>query len=229
VTVQLFDISAPISNGMVVWEGDPEVRLERFSAIAWGSLANVSRLTFGVHTATHIDTPIHFIEGAPGAEAIPLDALLGPVHVVDATEFSEHLDEADLARLELPRDGERLIFKTRNSELWDLPHFSRDYLGLTEGAARALVRSGARLVGIDYLSIAPFTDPAPTHRVLLGAGVVVLEGLDLRRVEPGAYELLCLPLLLEGSDGAPARAILVRDEASSGVQAGPRRQRFSSR
>ncbi len=214
--MKLFDITAPIRNGMVVWEGDPEVRLERFAAIASGSTANVSRLTFGVHTATHIDTPVHFIEDAPGAEAIPLDALRGAVHVVDATDFSHHLDETDLARLELPRDGERLIFKTRNSALWELPRFSREYVGLTEGAARLLVQRGTRLVGIDYLSIAPFTDPAPTHRALLGAGVVVLEGLDLRRVEPGAYELLCLPLLLEGSDGAPARAVLMRDVSGSG-------------
>ncbi|MDQ3871077.1 MAG: cyclase family protein [Chloroflexota bacterium] len=215
MAVQLFDISAPIRNGMAVWEGDPEVQLERFAAIATGSLANVSRLTFGVHTATHVDTPIHFIEGAPAAEAIPLDALRGPAHVVDATALSEHLNEADLARLRLPRDGERLIFKTRNSALWELPHFSREYLGLTEGAASLLVRLGTRLVGIDYLSIAPYDDPAPTHRALLGAGVVVLEGLDLRHVEAGRYELLCLPLLLEGSDGAPARAVLTREEGSS--------------
>lgn len=213
--MQLIDISAPIRNGMVVFEGDPEVRLERFAAIAAGSQANVSRLIFGVHTATHVDTPVHFIEDAPAAESIPLDALRGPVHVVDATSFSGHLDETDLAGLELPPGAERLIFKTRNSALWELPHFSRDYLGLTERAAQLLVERGTRLVGIDYLSIAPFVDPAPTHRALLGAGVVVLEGLDLRRVGPGLYELLCLPLLLEGSDGAPARAILMRDERSS--------------
>ncbi len=209
--MELFDISAPIRNGMVVWDGDPEVRLERFAAIASGSLANISRLSFGVHTATHIDTPIHFIEGAPGAEAIPLDVLRGPVHVVDGTALSDHMNEADLARLGLPQDGERLIFKTRNSELWELPDFSREYLGLTEGAARVLVERGSRLVGIDYLSVEQFgSEDHRTHKALLGAGVVILEGIDLSGAAAGEYELICLPLKLAGGagDGAPARAVL---------------------
>ncbi|MGE5594593.1 MAG: cyclase family protein, partial [Hyphomicrobiales bacterium] len=109
-----------------------------------------------------------------------------------------------------PDATDRLLFRTRNSRLWDEPAFSRDFIGLTVGAAMALLRRGVRLVGIDYLSIAPFGDPAPTHRALLEAGAVILEGLDLRHVDPGLYELVCLPLLIPGSDGAPTRALLRR-------------------
>jgi arylformamidase len=206
---RIHDISVPVRPGMVVWEGDSPVTLERFSSIADGADANVSRLDFGVHTGTHIDAPIHFIDGAPAAEALPLDALLGPTAVVDATGVDGHLDAAALAGLDIPEGTTRVIFKTRNSLLWEAPAFDPTFAGITEDAARRLVERGIRLVGIDYLSIAPKDLPVPTHRTLLEAGVVVLEGLDLRGVEPGSYELVCLPLRLVGSDGAPCRAVLI--------------------
>jgi arylformamidase len=203
-----YDVTVPVRPGMPVYEGDPAVSLERVASMAAGAICNVSRLDFGVHTGTHIDAPLHFIEGAPGIEATPLDALMGPCAVVDATEIDGDIDEIALGLLIIPDGCERVLFKTRNSALWDLPEYSPQFVGLTAGAADALVDRGVRLAGIDYLSIAPAADPAPTHVVLLGHGVVVLEGLDLRNVAAGAYELLCLPLLLPGADGAPARVIL---------------------
>lgn len=208
--MELFDISAPIRSEMAVYEGDPDVRIERTATIAGGALCNVSRLDFGVHTGTHVDAPVHFIDGAAGVEAISLDALIGPAFVVDATAVRGDIDERALRAFAVPSGVTRLIFKTTNSRLWEREAFSPEFIGLTADAARVLVERGVRAVGIDYLSIAPKTDPAPTHIELLRAGVAIIEGLDLRRVAPGAYELICLPLLIPGSDGAPARAILIR-------------------
>jgi arylformamidase len=197
---------------MVVYEGDPPVRLDRLSAIAGGAVCNVSRLNAGVHSGTHIDAPVHFIDGAPGVEATPLDALIGAALVVDATELAGHLDAEAIVRLRIPADAERLLFKTSNSALWERETFVPDFHAITRDGAEALVTRGARLVGIDYLSVAPFGDPGPTHLAFLRAGVVILEGLDLRDVPPGPCQLVCLPMLIEGADGAPARAILIRDD-----------------
>ena len=209
--MEIIDISVPVRPGMIVYDGDPDVHMERVKTIAGGSSANVSRLDFGVHTGTHIDAPVHFIDGAPAMETVPLEALIGPAHVVDATALSEHIDAAALRRLAIPAGAERIIFKTNNSRLWDLDRFSPDFIALTADAATALVERGVKLVGIDYLSIGPKGNGAATHVALLKAGVVIVEGLDLRRVEPGQYQLACLPLLLVGSDGAPARAVLIRE------------------
>jgi arylformamidase len=203
----VLDVTVPIREGMVVYEGDPEVRLERVAAIDDGAIANLSRLDFGVHSGTHVDAPIHFFDGAPAAEAIPLEPLMGPAHVVDATRVERDLDADALQALELPVDAERLLLKTPGSELWGRDEFVRDFVSLTGDGAAYLVSRGVRLVGIDYLSIGD----ADAHRTLLGAGVVVVESLDLRAAEPGLYRLLCLPLKLVGADGAPARALLIRD------------------
>jgi arylformamidase len=211
--MEIYDISVPIRRGMIVYEGDPFPHVHRVSAIADGDVANSSRLDFGVHTGTHVDAPVHFIDGAPGADALPLEVLLGPAEVVDATGADASLDGAAVDRLAIPGGVERVLLKTRNSALWERDTFSAEFVALTADAAEALVRRGVRLVGIDYLSIAPFGDPVPTHVALLSAGVVILEGLDLRSVTPGHYELACLPLRIEGADGAPARAVLIRDDA----------------
>jgi arylformamidase len=209
--VQVFDITVPIRPGMVVYEGDPGVALERVSAMAQGGLANVSKLDFGLHTGTHIDAPLHFIDGAAGVEETPLSALVGPAHVVDATGARGHLDADALLNLAIPAGAERVLLKTRNSKLWQREGFTKDFVALEPSAARHLVDRGVQLVGADYLSIAPADDPKPTHVELLSRGVVILEGLDLDGVEPGEYTLICLPLLVEGADGAPARALLVRN------------------
>jgi arylformamidase len=198
------DISVPLRPDMHIYPGDPAVRLERHESIADGAEANVSKLELGVHSGTHVDAPLHFIDGAAGTESLALDVLVGPVVVVDATSIGGPLDETALASLALP-EAERLLLKTANSALWDRPDFSEEFVCLTGDGARYLIDRDVRLVGIDYLSIGD----ADAHRELLGAGVVAVEGLDLRAVEPGAYELVCLPLMLDGSDGAPARVVLL--------------------
>jgi arylformamidase len=204
------DVTVPIRPGMVVYEGDPPVCLERTASLANDDLANVSRLDFGVHTGTHIDAPIHFLEGGAGIESLDVDALIGPAVVADATALQSDIDARALESLDIPRGAHRILFKTANSRLWELDQFSGGFIGLTADAAQLLVGRGVRLVGIDYLSIAPRRDPAPTHRILLEAGCVILEGLDLRSVAPGNYDLIALPLLIPGSDGGPARVLLRR-------------------
>ena len=202
----IHDVSVPIRSDMPIYEGNPGVELERASSIADGAPANVSRLTMGVHTGTHVDAALHFIEGAPGAEGIPLDAVFGPALVVDATAVtSDALGEAELGGLDIPEGTERLLLKTRNSQLWGRTDFTRDFVRLDGSGARFVIERGIRTIGIDYLSIGD----REAHRELLGAGVVPVEGLDLREIEPGPYTLVCLPLDLVGSDGGPARAVLI--------------------
>lgn len=200
----IHDISVPIRSDMPIYDGNPGVELERVDSIAEGAPANVSRLGLGVHTGTHVDAPLHFIDGAPGAEGIPLDALVGPAVVVDATSV-EALGDQELESLGVPEGAERVLLKTQNSELWNQDAFTRDFLRLDGGGARFVVSRGIRTIGIDYLSIGD----REAHRELLGAGVVPVEGLDLRNIEPGEYTFVCLPLDVVGSDGAPARAILI--------------------
>ncbi|HYY02354.1 MAG TPA: cyclase family protein [Gaiellaceae bacterium] len=200
---EIIDISVPIRPGMVTYPGDPPVTLERVASIADGDVANLSRLDFGVHSGTHVDAPVHFVDGAAGIDDVPLEVLVGPARVVDLTR-AERLDAPAFARLE---PTERLLLKTRNSELWSRTTFADDFLALTEDGARALLAASVRLVGIDYLSIG---DEA-AHNALLQAGVIAIEGLDLRGVEAGEYALVCAPLKLVGSDGGPARAFLVRN------------------
>jgi arylformamidase len=202
--VKLIDVTVPIRNGMPVYDRNPGVELVRARSIADGDTVNISRLDAGVHTGTHVDAPVHFIEGGAGTEAIDPEVLIGEAHVVDATGLHGDIDADALATLDLPAGAERLIFKTPNSELWGLDHFTRDFIRFVESGARRLVEAGVRLVGIDYLSVGD----EGAHKELLRNGVVPLEGLDLRRVEPGRYRLYCLPLKLVGSDGAPARVLL---------------------
>jgi len=202
------DITIPVRPGMPVFSGDPPVRIELAQAIADGASCNVTRLDMGAHTGTHVDAPVHFIEGAAGADAVSLEALIGPAWVVDATAVTADIDEETLRGLDVPGGESRLLFKTPNSALWANDGFSEGFVGLTDGAARALAARHMALVGADYLSIAPHGKAAPTHHALLKAGVVIVEGLDLRDVEPGPYDLVCLPLRIVGCDGAPARALL---------------------
>jgi len=204
------DVTIPIRPGMPVFPGDPPVRIELAQAIAEGASCNVTRLDMGAHTGTHIDAPVHFIQGANGADAVPLEALIGPAWVVDATRTSGEIDEQALDDLDIPDEESRLLFKTPNSALWDRDDFSDAFIGLTDAAARALAARGIALVGADYLSIAPHGKAAPTHYAFLKAGVVIVEGLDLREVDPGRYDLVCLPMRIVGCDGAPARALLHR-------------------
>ncbi|MCS7003621.1 MAG: cyclase family protein [Dehalococcoidia bacterium] len=205
----IYDVSVPIRNDTIIFPGDPAVRVERVQRMADGAIANLTSLSFGAHTGTHIDAPNHFLDDAPGIEAIPLERLRGPALVVDATAQTDHLDAAAFARLAIPPGTTRLVVKTRNSTLWERATFSDSFIGITESGAAWLIAQGVQLLGVDYLSCAPIHAPTPTHVALLRAGVVIVESLDLRRVPPGAYELVCLPLLIPGSDGGPARALLI--------------------
>ena len=203
------DITVPLVPGRVpLYPGDTELVVERAMSQRDGSPSNVSRLMCSVHAGTHVDGAVHFIEGAAGVDAVPLDALIGPAVVVDATHVDGHIDAAVAERLPLPGGTERVLVRTRNSRLWDDPHFTPDFTAFTADGARVLADRGVRLVGVDGLSVAPYDDPAPAHLALLTAGVTIVETLDLRRVTAGRYHLWCLPLLLPGADGAPARALV---------------------
>jgi arylformamidase len=205
--MEIIDVSVPIREDMPVYDGNPGIRLTRVQAIDEGAPANLSELELGTHTGTHVDAPLHFIADGDAVETLPLEAMVGPAHVVDATSLRGPIDADSLAGLDLPKGSERLILKTMNSELWARNDFTRDFIRLTADGARLLIGRGVRLVAIDYLSIGD----QDAHRVLLGSGIVALEGLDLRHVEPGPYQLVCLPICLVGADGAPARAVLVRE------------------
>ncbi len=208
--MQIYDISLTISPDMPVWPGDPPVRLERVESITEGGNANVSRLEFGVHTGTHVDAPVHFIDGAPAVEELSLRVLIGRAYVVDLPR-ARVLDARTLDRAGIPPRTKRVLFKTRNSKYWarDEKAFQEDFVAIDASGAEWLVRKGVQLVGVDYLSVAPFGQSRPTHRTLLGAGVVIVEGLNLSGVRQGRYTLYCLPLKILGGDGAPARAVLV--------------------
>ncbi len=211
--MRIYDISVPIAPGETpVYPGDPGIEVGSWSAIARGDAANVSVLNFGAHTGTHIDAPAHFIEGAPGLDAVPLDALMGEARVVEIPPDADAVDESH-ARPDVLQGAERVLFKTRNSSLWAgaRGQFHKDFAYVEPAAARALAAAGVRLVGFDYLSVERFgSEDFATHLALLSAGVVIVEGLDLRGVGPGVYELCCLPLrIAAGSgDGAPARVVL---------------------
>jgi len=181
-------------------------------ALANGDVANVSLIDFGLHSGTHVDAPAHFIEGGTKVDALPLQSLVGEAEVVEVPEHIKVIDESFIVA-NCIRGSQRILFKTRNSSFWNNPEegFRVDYTYVDAPAARQLVNSGVKLVGIDYLSIERF-DPEEyeTHHILLSQNVVILEGLDLRKVAAGLYELICLPLKIAGGsgDGAPARTIL---------------------
>jgi arylformamidase len=196
----MIDISVPLREGMVTYPGDPVVRMERAASIAGGDVVNLTRMDFGLHSGTHVDAPVHFIDGASGVDQIPLEALIGPCEVVEVPD----LGRDSVARA--PEAAARVLFKTPNSELWARNEFVEEFARLDGEAAALLVGRGVRLVGVDYLSVGD----EDAHHALLEAGVVPVEGLDLRGVEPGGYDLICLPLRVAGADGAPARAVIVR-------------------
>lgn len=209
----IHDISLPLRTGGVVYPGNPEISITAQQAIAQGAGANVSRLDLGSHSGTHVDAPKHFFDDGAGVEALPLDVLTGPARLIAFGDDVRSIGEAELAMHDL-RGVTRLLVRTRNSA-WlssGTTEFHRDYTYLAPDGAAYLVSLGVRLVGVDYLSVEQFrSGHHRTHRTLLSAGVVIVEGLVLTAPPPGDYHLFCLPLLLPGLDGAPARAILVRE------------------
>lgn len=211
--MKIWDISLTISPNLPTWPGDPKAIVERVSAIADGANANVSRMDMGVHTGTHVDAPLHFIDGTSAVEAMNLEVLIGLARVVQVADDVNVIDREVLEKLDIPDGTTRVLFKTRNSKYWAnrVREFQTDFVGIDESGSKYLVEKGIRLVGVDYLSVAPFKQSRPTHQVLLGANMVIVEGVDLSAVQPGEYQLICLPLKIEGSDGAPARAVLIQE------------------
>jgi arylformamidase len=205
-----YDITLTLSPELPCWPGDTAYVLERVQKIDDGATANVSSLTMSVHMGTHVDAPDHFLNNGKTVEKIALSVLSGRAYVLYLPE-ADLITAATLEQAEIPPRTRRVLIKTRNSEYWtrQLKEFQTDFVALSPDAAQYLVDRGVKLVGIDYLSIAPYHQGLVAHQILLKAGMVILEGLDLSAVTPGRYTLYCLPLKLAGSDGAPARAILI--------------------
>jgi arylformamidase len=208
--MSIYDISLSVSESLVVWPGDPPISVTQVSHLDRGDHATISCLEMGVHTGTHVDAPAHFVRGGAGVDTLDLGALVGLALVAEVRD-ADMITADVLAELAIPLGAERVLFRTRNSNLWaqGQPEFDENFVAISEDGARWLVGRGIRLVGVDYLSVAPFGASVPTHTMLLQAGVVVVEGLNLRGIRPGMYQLVCLPLKIEGADGAPARAILM--------------------
>jgi arylformamidase len=206
----IHDITLTITPELPVWPGDPTVQLSQPSHLERGDLCTITRLDISAHTGTHLDAPAHFIRGGATVETLDLNTLIGPALVVDARGRG-HLTAETLEALAIPPGVQRLLLRTDNSALWQRAEapFAENFVAIASSGAAWLVERGVRLVGIDYLSVAPFDDAVPTHQILLSAGVIAVEGLDLRAIEPGDYQLICLPIKIGGADGAPCRAVLV--------------------
>jgi arylformamidase len=205
--MKIIDVSVALDPSLPTYPGNTPFALEPVKRIAAGGSSNLSSLHLSAHAGTHVDAPRHFFDEAPATEALPLDVLIGRARVVEIGSRSG-IGSDELAAVDLGGD-DRILFKTHNSSYWNTSAFQTDYVGLTESGARSLVERGIKLVGVDYLSVERFKAPgAPAHHVLLGARIVVVEGLNLHDVSPGVYEMLCLPLRVVGSDGAPARVVL---------------------
>ncbi|HEV8535573.1 MAG TPA: cyclase family protein [Candidatus Limnocylindria bacterium] len=211
--MKVHDVSLVLRPDMVTWPGEPGPKIMPLRRITQGDTANVSLVTLANHTGTHVDPPVHFIDGANTVDKLPIDALVGPCRVLAFPEPG-HVSGAWLDRAELPPGTERILIKTRNSDRWADPTapFTRDFSAIDASAARWCVDHGVKLVGVDYLSIEPQGPQKkgyPVHTTLLRANVVIIEGLDLRAVRPGVYELVCAPIKFQDGDGAPARVFLI--------------------
>ena len=205
--MKFIDVSVPLDENLASYPGNTPFSLEAMKRIGNGDSSNVSSLHMSAHAGTHVDAPRHFFDNGLGVDALPLEMLIGRARVIEVTSRrgigADELTGADLS------EEVRVLIKTHNSKLWGSPEFHRDYVGVTEAGAKHLVDHGIKLVGVDYLSVEEFKKPgAPAHRLLLGAGTIIIEGLNLRDVEPGVYDMYCLPLRVVGSDGAPARVVL---------------------
>ncbi|HNY16608.1 MAG TPA: cyclase family protein [Treponemataceae bacterium] len=212
--MRLHDISLALSPDTPVWPGDPRPSVYPIESIGAGQPFAVTGLELSAHTGTHIDAPSHCIPSGPAVDAIPIDALVGPCFVADlsALKAGSAIGARELETAPIPAGTRRLLLKTDNSRRLRGAGsaFFADYVALTDDACEWIVSRGIDLVGIDYLSVTTEAHSLSGHRILLGANVVILEGLDLSGIEPGSGELICLPLKVVGADGAPARAILVR-------------------
>jgi arylformamidase len=208
MTKKWIDISVPIKTGMVHWPDNPPVRVAKMMDMTRGDVCNVSTLAMGSHTGTHMDGPLHFIRNGKGLDQMPIEATIGPARVIEIKD--RECIKAEHLRPHRIRRGERVLFKTRNSNRsWKTDEFDEDFIYISKEAAQYLADRKIMTVGVDYLSVGGFKkDGVETHDALLGAGIWVIEGLNFSRVKPGKYQLVCLPLKVLDSDGAPARAVL---------------------
>jgi arylformamidase len=208
--MRIYDITVPLGCGTHIWDDRPGPALTFECSIAEGDFANVTNVAMGSHSGTHTDAPSHFVADGLTVDRLPPETLVGTAIVVQYEGTSDiSADDID----DLGNDGrhQRVLFKTPNAGMWEAPTFRRDFIGLDEGAAERLIGLGVKLVAMDYLSIEAYAagDDAPVHRRLMAAGVVILEGADLRDVPPGEYLLVCAPIKLVGAEGAPTRAFLI--------------------
>jgi arylformamidase len=205
--MKIYDVTVPISSKLPVYPGDPGIDLDQVFSLAKGDPANVTRINMGSHTGTHVDAPYHFVETGQKLDELKLEIFTGRTHVLEVT--APVITESVLSEFDFT-DKTRVLFKTRNSYLWDRgPEFIKEYVYIEPRAAELLVKEGIKLVGIDYLSVEKFGSTTfETHLKLLTNGIAIVEGLNLRDVEPGDYEMICLPLRMTNGDGAPARVIL---------------------
>jgi len=212
------DVSVPLQSGMIHWPDDPPVAIKHMLDMKHGDLCNVSTISMGSHTGTHIDAPRHFLRSGKGIDEMPLETTMGRVRVLEIHD-RKSVTPQELEQHRIQR-GERILFKTQNSaRCWRTDTFITDFVYLSTEAAEWLAQRGVKLVGIDYLSVGGYEkNGVEVHRLLLEAGIWILEGLNLSKVQAGTYELLCLPLKIIGGDGAPTRAILrpIRTERRRG-------------
>lgn len=210
--MKIYDITLPMTPDLIVWPGDPPLQFTRPYDLTQGDICTVTRLSLSVHTGTHLDAPAHFIRGGAGVETLALSTLIGPALLVEAMTATA-LTADGLAALPIPPGTERLLIKTQNAARWTAgeTNFYEEYVAVTADGARWLVAHGVKLIGVDYLSVAPFAELVEPHEILLAAGIIPVEGLKLDGVPPGWYQLVCLPLLIPGSDGAPCRVVLWGD------------------
>ena len=207
--MKLIDVSVPLDAQLPTYPHNTPFSVEPIKRLARGDSSNVSTLHMSAHSGTHVDAPRHFFDNAPGVEALALELMLGRARVVEISVRSG-IGASELAELDLS-DDIRVLFKTSNSRLWGSPDFHTDYVGITASGAEHLIAHGIKVVGVDYLTVEEFKKPgAPAHHALLGGGAIIIEGLNLRDVEPGIYDMLCLPLRVVGADAAPARVVLRR-------------------
>jgi len=202
------DASVPLRTGMAYWPSDPDVRIERFADMNKGAVCNVSKVSMCAHVGTHMDGLNHFIKDGAPLDTLPMDAVIGPCRVIEIKD-ADSVKAAELAKHRLRR-GERILLRTRNSrrEWWE-EDFDKKFVHISADGARHLVERGIRTIGIDYLSVGGFErDGVECHQIILGAGIWIIEGLNLTRVKAGRYDLICLPVKIRNSDGAPARALL---------------------
>jgi len=211
--MKIFDITLPLSNQTLVWEGDKGITIEQIAFIKNGSDFNISRAEFGVHTGTHVDAPFHVDDQGNTVDKIPIDKLVGKVQVLQIDNSIDLITKEILLESGFLHGTERLLLKTKNTQKWinSSSQFDHNYAAIDSTAATFLAGAGIKFVGIDYLSISPYNDLKVPHQILLKAGIVILENAYLVDVEPGEYTLFCLPLNLIGTDGAPVRAILALD------------------